>query len=104
MFVNAGCSFVIGTFGIIKLSSYVFTGHSSSEIMQLIKVILKDGKLGWVTESTEESEKFSKYVKVCPARAGPVEDIAIVKVLSPFFVITENPAAGSEAPIDFNVP
>ena len=46
----------------IKLSSYVYTGHSSFEIMQLIKVILKEGKVGWVTEAPEESEKLSKYV------------------------------------------
>ena len=46
----------------IKLSSYVYTGHSSFEIMQLIKVILKEGKVGWVTAAPEESEKLSKYV------------------------------------------
>ena len=33
-----------------------------------------------------------------------LEEIAIVNVLSPFFVILANPASGAEVPVDVNVP
>ena len=60
--------------------------------------------VGWVTEETEESEKLNKYLKVRQKIAGSAEYIAIVKVLSPFFVRTAKPTAGVEVPADVNVP
>ena len=41
---------------------------------------------------------------VCPVIAGSVEDITILKVLSPFLTRTAKPVGGCEVPIEFNEP
>ena len=76
---------------------------AQSTVLVLLIKTLNEVTVGWVTKETEESEKFNKYVQVSPVIAGSAEFIAILKVLSPFFVRTANPSGGTGAPVDVNV-